>query len=453
MNVDLRKEPYVSPEFGANGALPRHRWYRFKEGFSAGLVTSFVKNYFPTRKDGWLLDPFLGSGTTALQGASLGVNVCGVEANPFMTFLSRVKTADYSALRNVEGIALGCMSHRTREDRFRLPNYTTLVQKRGLKKWLLNRGVALRFEQLRTGISTVKNSKAQNLLLLALIASVEEVANARKDGKCWRYRTNWRERKFNSKSLEEAFAAKIIAFGEDISQFPSVKGEVRISKGDARNLWKHLSLSGKIDGILTSPPYLNSFDYTDIYRPELMLLSEANSAKQLRELRFSTLRSHVQVAWLPSQPLEISLLKKTIKDVGRQQLWCQRIPQMINGYFVDLDRVIAECSKKLNKGAFAGFVVADSAYGGVVVPVSLILVELLERRGFVVKEVRRYRNNPGNGHHQQRSQEMLKEVMVLAQFGVKVTSRIRTARKSCYRSTASSSSRSWSKSIATVPCR
>lgn len=59
----------------------------------------------------------------------------------------------------------------------------------------------------------------RELLLFALLSSMEDVANARKDGKCWRYRSNWKPLNFSGKSLDEAFAAQVIRFIEDINIF------------------------------------------------------------------------------------------------------------------------------------------------------------------------------------------------------------------------------------------
>lgn len=404
------------PDFAPNSNLPRHRWYRFKEGFSAGLVQSFVNEYMPADGCGRLLDPFLGSGTTALEGARLGHRVDGIETNPFVAFLAKVKTRDYSRARNIEAIALQCLKNRQRDKALALPNDTTLVERTGLKKWLLNRGVALRFEQLRTAIVCVESTLVRDLLLLALMSSIEDVANARKDGKCWRYKRNWHELGFNGATLANAFAAQVIRFVEDVAACPKLKGRATIICADAREFTGHFNDADFYDGVLTSPPYLNSFDYTDIYRPELLLLNRARNASELRQLRFATVRSHVQVAWKPSAPLEIPLLQQKIREVGGAGLWCGRIPEMINAYFVDLDRVVGQFAKRLKVGATAAFVVADSAYSGVVIPVDLILAEILERRGFTMKKITLFRQTLGNGNHQQRSSERLKEVMVVAEY-------------------------------------
>lgn len=404
------------PDFAPNGDLPRHRWYRFKEGFSAGLVSHFVAEYLPSR-NGRLLDPFLGSGTTAVEGARLGHFVDGIEANPFMAFMAKVKTRDYTRAGSLERAALQCLQQRSRSAAFTLPRDSTLVERRGLDKWLLNLEVANRFEQLRTAIAEVAPAAVRDLLLFALLSSMEAVANARKDGKCWRYKSNWQALNFTGRSLDEAFAGQVLRYAEDIAACPRLNGRATVFQGDARVRLAGIGSPDEFyDAVLTSPPYLNSFDYTDIYRPELFLLNAARNSNELRKIRLATLRSHVQVAWKSSPPLDIPLLKRKIETINSAGLWCGRIPDMINAYFVDLDQIVQQCTQRLKPDATAGFVVADSAYCGVVIPVGLILSTILERHGLVTKKTTLFRRTLGNGNHQQRSMERLNEVMVVAEY-------------------------------------
>jgi hypothetical protein len=97
---------------------------------------------------------------------------------------------------------------------------------------------------------------------------------------------------------------------------------------------------------------------------------------------------------------------------------------MINAYFVDLDRVISRCAKYLKVGAVSAFVVADSAYSGVVIPVDQILAEILDRRGFTMKRISLLRQTLGNGNHQQHSNERLREVIVAAEYKGTAKSRL-----------------------------
>jgi hypothetical protein len=351
--------------------------------------------------------------------------VDGIEANPFMAFMAKVKTRNYTRVASLERAALQCVRQRSRSAAFILPEDSTLVERKGLDKWLLNKQVATRFEQLRTAIAEIKPPAVRDLLLFALLSSIEDVANARKDGKCWRYKTNWRTLNFSDKSLDEAFARQVLRYAEDIAVCPRLSGKATVFQGDTRVRLARMRPPDELyDGVLTSPPYLNSFDYTDIYRPELLLLNVARNSNELRRIRFTTLRSHVQVAWKPSPPLDIPLLQQKIEAINSAGLWCGRIPEMINAYFVDLDQIVEQCTQRLKVGGAAGFVVADSAYCGVVIPVDLILSMIFERHGLVTKKITLFRRTLGNGHHQQRSIERLKEVIVVAEY------RPRTSRNS-----------------------
>ena len=53
--------------------------------------------------------------------------------------------------------------------------------------------------------------------------------------------------------------------------------------------------STQFDLVVFSPPYPNSFDYTDIYNVELWALGYLGSSADNRKLRGETLRSHVQI--------------------------------------------------------------------------------------------------------------------------------------------------------------
>src|SRR5437899_1184359 len=77
------------PDFEPNKLLPRHRWYPFKEGFSAMLVANFLADI--QRFPGRLFDPFAGSGTSLLEAACWGWDSVGIEVNPFMAFVAGVK--------------------------------------------------------------------------------------------------------------------------------------------------------------------------------------------------------------------------------------------------------------------------------------------------------------------------------------------------------------------------
>jgi hypothetical protein len=88
---------------------------------------------------------------------------------------------------------------------------------------------------------------------------------------------------------------------------------------------------------------------------------------------------------------------------------------MINAYFCDLDLVVAGCRRLLRPGGRIGFVVASSAYGGVVVPVAELLGRIFLENNIAWREHVILRETSGNGHHQKRRGQALRESLVVGE--------------------------------------
>src|SRR5437016_3038409 len=92
---DIDSHPYSKlnlSNFETNRELSRHRWFEFKEGFSAELVRLAVAD-FGVRSRPAILDTFVGSGTSLVEAGRLGLAATGIEVNPFLAFAARAKIA------------------------------------------------------------------------------------------------------------------------------------------------------------------------------------------------------------------------------------------------------------------------------------------------------------------------------------------------------------------------
>ena len=133
-----------------------------------------------------------------------------------------------------------------------------------------------------------------------------------------------------------------------------------------------------------SPPYPNSFDYTDVYNVELWTCGYLSGKAENRALRMSTLRSHVQIHRSYETPaLPSERLKEVVSrlEAVRSSLWNPGIPQMVRAYFGDMNKVLSDLSSILVKNGRAYCVVGDSRYQDIQVPVGEILCELAEPLG------------------------------------------------------------------------
>jgi hypothetical protein len=86
----------VGPTSSNQGAanLPFQRWFRFKEAFSPKFVADTLTS-LPYRVER-CLDPFGGSGTTAVTCRMLGISSVSVEVNPFLADLIEAKLCPIS---------------------------------------------------------------------------------------------------------------------------------------------------------------------------------------------------------------------------------------------------------------------------------------------------------------------------------------------------------------------
>ena len=75
--------------FRAARTEPFHSWFPYLEGYSPAFVESMRLRYMPSARR--ILEPFAGTGTTALTLAKEGVECGYCEANPVMRFVISAK--------------------------------------------------------------------------------------------------------------------------------------------------------------------------------------------------------------------------------------------------------------------------------------------------------------------------------------------------------------------------
>lgn len=376
------------PNFTNNMDIPRHRWYEFKEGFGHTLVERAIADTRVIRKKKNLtvLDPFSGSGTTPLTALQNNCNAIGLEVNPFMNFIGKTKSTPLNNDKSFyESELEEILNNPQIEIESMLENISTFTSNGQNEKWLFNKSVLRGFEALNKHIDTVDN---QDLFRLALYTSVMQCCNAKKDGKCLRYKKGWDTLGYSSIELRNEFERNAVQIINDMEINPLREGNRNFINKDSRKAMTELS-NQSIDLIVFSPPYLNSFDYSDIYRPELFLGGYVKNNSELRLIRKETLRSHVQYKWEKcdkSQSIWAQNIANQIRE-NKELLWNKDIPEMIDSYFYDMEQIFKEAYRIAEPHAQLWFVIATSAYAGIEVPVDLILADIATRQGWNLKNV------------------------------------------------------------------
>jgi hypothetical protein len=384
-------------------SLPRHRWYFVKEGFSPKLVEQAIQ-IEGVRPGEILLDPFSGSGTTAVTGALAGLQTHAFELNPFLRFLTsaKLRKVSSSAFRRASVDVLRALETSCPSP---LEGFSTFTKGNRWDRWLFPISVLRSFESGKRATSHA-DADQRALLRLALIGAAMDCCNASRDGKCVRYSEDWRKHQATSTKLRERFQFRTDAIATDLSAAPLSRALSTVVQGDVRELLPKMREQFRL--CVTSPPYLNSFDYSDVYRPELFLGGFVRSTKALMNIRLKTVRSHVQASWnQPTRDEFGGLYSKCITRIKERvdDLWDRRLPTMVQAYFEDMETVLKCLRQRAQKDASVWLVVSTSAYAGIEVPVDLILAEMARQTGWYLREVGVLRYLRSSSQHVQHVEE------------------------------------------------
>ncbi len=370
--------------------LPFQRWYRFKEAFSPLLVAESISclGFWPTT----CLDCFGGSGTTALTCQFLGIEPTTVEVNPFLADLIEAKLAVYdqaSLLRDYGEVIDNSQANPYNFRGLRHEQWPPTMVEPGVKdRWLFPRETFRRILSIREAIVEVRSDVNRRLLRVLLGSILVEMSNVVISGKGRRYRGNWQNTQKSPGDVTRAFRAAFDAAFVDIATHGRRQTtKYTLFRGDSR---QEVKKAGLIDIALFSPPYPNSFDYTDIYNVELWVLGYLKTKQDNFDLRSATLRSHVQISRdLSWSNLDSPKLKKTVKALQRKrdELWDESLPDMVGAYFADLNDILCSIRQRMNPDGAVLMTVGDSRYAGVLVDVGDILSELAEGAGYVCEAV------------------------------------------------------------------
>lgn len=394
-----------TPAVGTNaGAEPLafQNWRRFKEAFVPELVQRATQETSQAlgRKARTCLDPCAGSGTTPLACQFLGVHPIAIEVNPFLADLVEAKLTPVDEAL----VARRCREVLETQDTvdpeiFYAGAPRTFIEPGVSGRYLFSREVASRLATLVSNIERIPEAPIARLLRVLLASAALEACNATVSGKGRRYRSNWQSRNTSQSLLDRAFIQSVEGAVFDIARFARRQYlGYELIRGDSRHLIKTIP---QIDMAVFSPPYPNSFDYTDVYNIELWALRYLREATDNSALRQSTLRSHVQIKRDFQFDRTVPVIEQAIDQLRRvEALWNRNIPDMIGAYFSDLSLILAGIRDKIVDRGRVYMVVGDSRYAGVDVPVAEALKQMAPELGFTLlrsEPFRSMRSSPQQG--------------------------------------------------------
>lgn len=364
-----------------NAKTGRYGWLRLTPAYSLKIVEELVVDHDNARR---VLDPFCGTGTTALCAAYHGHEAVTTDINPFLVWLAKTKVARYSAA-TIEATQDACrqalylVADRAVEPVAAPPIFN-------IERWWS--AEALDFLRLlRAAIEhvTQPDTAARNLLLVAFCRTLIGQSNAA----------------FNHQSMSFKGAEPTLLFPIDrravfeadvrfvlsgASENPA--GFASVVLADSRRLRE--TLSGPFDLVITSPPYANRISYIRELRPYMYWLGFLQDSRDAGELDWATIGGTWGIAtsrlsaWeRPQEHFSSALLTEALRAIAHfSNKNGVVLAKYVAKYFDDMWSHFRDLSQILASGAEIHYIVGNSTFYGTIVPTERIYAEMLSTLGY-----------------------------------------------------------------------
>ncbi len=369
----------ASLTFKANRSLGRHGWLRLTPAYSRHLVEELVK---PLSKRGRVLDPFCGTGTTALTCAEHGISADTVDVNPFLVWLANVKFTEYAPeqIQEAKGFNASLKLSATDNNLWHPPLHE-------IEKWWHPHDL----RALSSLFAAIKDAEisalARDLLLSAFCRVTIETAAVSFGHQSMSFKPRHEHGIVdlnNAVNLKGLFTKRLNEV-LDAAATPLNGKLARAHLGDSRHLDK--VLRRRYTCVITSPPYPNRMSYIRELRPYMYWLGYLNNGRQAGDLDWQAIGGTWGCAtsnltkWQPDASAEVSF--DGFQDiVTRIEKRSPILSQYVHKYFEDCVHHIRSLVRVLASGATVHYIVGNSKFYDVIVPTELIYAELLRQHGF-----------------------------------------------------------------------
>ncbi len=348
-----------------------HGYHRYPAKFIPHIARELIQSY--SEPNDLVIDPFCGCGTALIEAKCLGRKSIGVDINPVAHLLTTAKTTavnpsvllnHYAELnKSIDGYCDD--TDKTREVHPRIEYWFDDQRKQKLA-FLLEH------------IKAIPEETSQNFFLCAF-------SNILKNCSIWNQGSNKPTR-----DLEKIPAEPFAAFARHVKSMLKGNKEyyeyLEYSKntevfcrpfcGDARIVPID---DGRASLIVTSPPYVTSYEYADLHQLGALWLNFTDDIQAFRK-RF------IGTASNKSKTFE---LNSTIADdiVKTMHEKCKKTAAEIATYFGEMNQVFCEMSRVLKSGGHTCFVIGNTSLKGVAIRNAEVFAEQQANLGFKLVDI------------------------------------------------------------------
>jgi hypothetical protein len=391
--------PVKSVTFQGKLERPIHRWYRLTPSFSPMLANDIARHFAVGQND-LVLDPFSGVGTVPLCMKYQGVPSWSVEINPYLRFVSTVKTRTYRDLPSIRrGLADFHKTYRrawsllpSEAERYIREHDAFLPRISHPERWWSPGNLMQLMCLKQTFEEYHAEPRISDLIKLGILALIVPVSNAKHNHVSLTFAEQPLATQDVAGRLETKFA-EIVADLEAVSGLPCA--EVEVFGGNSKRLGSVLPPGRKPTAVITSPPYPNRFSYARETRPHLFFFDFVDQAVEVGQLETDAIGGTWGKATsilsegvaLKNEFLKALLSVYMGNVIEGHELMANYVKKYFNDLFAHAVQIALVCEDRCR----LAYVIGNSKFYDNPLPSDEILAAIFEHLGFTLEGISKMR--------------------------------------------------------------
>lgn len=383
VEVDEQFAP-LSATFRGGKQEPFHTWYPYLEGYSPEFVETVLHERMSDAES--ILDPFGGTVTTGFTAAEKGIDAYFCEVNPVLQFVADTKTkvrslpdeerAEIADDLRTLSTSFGEQITEAKPDESLLTAYdhafggSEFFDEDTLEDVVSAKTLVLQLEK--------ENRILSSLLSVAILSSLIPCSRLKRAGDV-RFMDD-EKLAAGTPSLREEVTASLQEMADDLAHKKAQIDKKPVLLCENADRIDKIP-SKDIDGVITSPPYINGTNYFRNTKLELWFLGCLQKPDDLTAYRKRALTAGINTVSGEYEVPDVELVQQVVAEL-EEHGYDRRLPLMVAGYCWELQEIFEKIQTQLSDGADVAIDIGDSIYAGVHVPADEMIVQLLEQLAY-----------------------------------------------------------------------
>ncbi len=363
-----------------------HGFHKYPAKFIPQLAKRCITDL--TKKDETICDPFMGSGTTLIEALVSGRKAVGVDFNPIAWLISKAKTTPINPenlkketeeiLKDLDVVINNKINQKLLSEIKLKP---IIPENERINYWFPQEETRKELGFILARINEVKNEDKRNFFLCAF-------SNILRGSSIWLMKSIKPTRDLNKKNTSpfKLFSRQIKAMlrgNETLWNIlpKEVKTKLKeysiVKKQDARKLPCE---DGSVNLIVTSPPYVTSYEYADLHQLSALWLGYTNNVSEFRDGFIGSIHKKD----FDHNGIRSKIGKQEIVELSKIS---KRESESVRNYFFEMQECFEEMYRVLKPNGKACIVIGNTALKKVPILNAEVFTEIMLNIGFKIHKI------------------------------------------------------------------